>query len=104
MKKKYIFLYLLGVLFLIFGNRNLWNEWQDSREDALKLKALAGANKDVMKKFEVQKLKFDSVKKKWINPNYYFQVVNLGSLNFKAIRRGHSSVERDHNEDASESL
>ena len=102
MKVKSIFLYLLGLGLLLFGNRDLWDELQESWKEEKKQKDLLLVNKDVEKRFETQKLEYDSVSKKWTNPKYYFQVINAGSPNFKALKKS-TKVETDSDEDASDS-
>ncbi len=105
MKPKHLFLYLLGIALLLFGNRDLWDELQESWEKEKKQKALVEANKDVEKRFETQRLQYDSISKTWKNPTYYFQIVNLGNLNFKALKKkGRTTVEIDDDENASDSL
>jgi len=103
MKAKPIFLYLLGIGLFLFGNRNFWNDLQDSWKEQERQKAVLDVNKDIEKKFETQKLQRDSVSKTWKNPKYYFQVINLGSPNFKALKKGRTTVETDISEDASDS-
>lgn len=104
MRAKHIFLYLLGIGLLIFGNRDLWDELKEAREREKKQKALAEANKDVGKHFETQKLQYDSANHTWENASYYFQIVNLGNVNFKALRKkGRTHVEIDDDENASDS-
>lgn len=104
MKPKHIFLYLLGIGLLLFGNRDLWDKLKIAREKEKQQKALAEANKDVEKRFETQRLQYDSVAKTWKNPNYYFQTVHLGNVNFKALKqKGRSTVESNDDENASDS-
>ncbi|UII25955.1 hypothetical protein LVD15_22040 [Fulvivirga maritima] len=104
MKAKHIFFYLLGIGLLIFGNRDLWDELQEARELEKKQKALAEANKDVGENFETQKLQYDSANHTWKNDAYYFQIVNLGNVNYKALRKkGRTHVETDDDENVSDS-
>lgn len=105
MKFKPLFLYIIGVVLLVFGNRELWDELQEARELKEKQQALAEANNKVKKEiFETQKLQYDSINKKWNNPEYYFQVINAGSPNFKALKKkGNTKVETNTDEDASDS-
>lgn len=105
MKIKPLFLYLTGVVLLVFGNRELWDELQEARELKEKQQALAEAGNEVKKEiFETQKLQYDSITKKWNNPEYYFQVVNAGNPNFKALKKkGNTKVETNTDEDASDS-
>lgn len=105
MKLKSIFLYSSGLFLLIFGNRDLWDEVLKEREVAAKnRKLLTEANKDLEKRFEVQKLEYDSVKNQWSNPHYYFQLVNVSYINFKSLNASKkTSIESDDDEIASDS-
>lgn len=103
MKPKPIFLYLIGIGLLLFGNRDFWDELQESWKEEKKLKETLEVNKNVENGFETQKLEYDSVSKKWSNPNYYFQVINAGNPNFKALKKGKTTIETDTDEDASDS-
>ena len=103
MKAKPVFLYILGIGFLLFGNRDLWDELQESWKEEKRQQSLLDININIEKRFETQKLEYDSVSKKWRNPKYYFQVINLGSPNFKALKKGRTAIETDTDEDASDS-
>lgn len=103
MKFKPVFLYLLAIGFFLFGNREFWDKYLQSKEDEKEKVLLAEVNKGVEKRFETQKLQYDPVSKKWINPNFYFQVINIGKINFKAIKKNKTTVETDTDENASDS-
>lgn len=104
-KTKYIALYVLGILLLIFGQRSFWESLLKEAEDkkeALKLRK--EAEDASSKKFEVQKLEYDSVKGKWKNNTLYFQTIHTGSINFKALKnKTKTVVETNDDENASES-
>ncbi|KOS04890.1 hypothetical protein AM493_01660 [Flavobacterium akiainvivens] len=104
MKLKPVLLYLTGIALLIFGNRDLWDELQEERAEKQRQQDLAQLQKDVLKQqFDSQKLQYDSLTKKWKNPEFYFQVVNVGKVNFKALKKGKTKVETDTDEDATDS-
>lgn len=105
MKLKSIFLYSVGAIFLLFGNRALWDELQDERERIKQAdKLVAQAADAAAKKFEVQKLVLDSASGKLKNPHPYFQLINASYVNFKAINRGKkTTIELDDDEQASDS-
>lgn len=44
-------------------------------------------------RFETQKLGFDSIQKSFKNPNLYFEVVRLGTIDFKSYKRNIKKVE-----------
>lgn len=104
-KTKYIALYVLGILLLLFGQRNFWESLLKEAEDkkeALKLRK--EAQDAFSKKFEVQKLEYDSVKRVWKNNSLYFQTIHTGSINFKALKnKSQTVVETNDDENASES-
>lgn len=107
MKGKSILLYLLGICFLIIGNRNLWDEIQeDIEKENNSKKKNAQAKEAANKKFETQQLVYDQEKKQWKNPHLFFQVVNAGSnINFKALnnKSKKTTVEFNDDEDATDS-
>jgi hypothetical protein len=103
MKLKSILLFLLAIALFLFGNREFWEKYIKSKEDEKEAKLLLAANTDVEKRFEIQKLKYDSVSRKWSNPNFYFQVINVGKINFKALKKNKTTIETDTDENASES-
>jgi len=103
MKFKSVFLYLLAISFFLFGNREFWAKYIQSKEEEREKETLAKVNKGVEKRFETQKLQYDSVSKRWVNPNFYFQVINVGKINFKAIKKGKTTIETNSDENASDS-
>ncbi len=104
MKIKAFFLYGIGIALLIFGNRELWDKLKAEKEEKQQRQALADANEKVkLESFEVQKLEYDSVSGQWKNPDYYFQVINAGNPNFKALKKGSVKVESNTDENASDS-
>lgn len=104
MKLKRILLFTVGILLLLFGNRKFWNIYQDGRDKAKKEKDLAHVNDDVVSHFETQKLVFDAETATWKNPNVYFKVVNLGNVNYDALKKkSATSSETNTSENASSS-
>ncbi|WDF70014.1 hypothetical protein PQ465_06460 [Sphingobacterium oryzagri] len=105
MKFKNIFLYALGAMLLLFGNRALWDELQAERlANKQRERIAAQAAEAAAKSFEVQKLAFDSTTKKFYNPHPYFQLINASYVNFKALNRGKkTTIELDDDEYASDS-
>lgn len=104
MKLRSIILYIVGIFLLIFGNRDLWDELQEQKEEEKKArKTLAETGKHLKKEFEIQTLEYDSVNKKWTNPHVYFQLVNAGYINFNtADKEKSTTIETDDDEDASD--
>lgn len=105
MKIKSVFLYLIGISLLIFGNRDLWDELQEDKKKVDSDKKLREeALKNFDKKFTVQKLEYDSVAQKWKNPHHHFQLINVSYVNFKALNKGKiTTIESNDDEDASDS-
>nr|WP_322626458.1 hypothetical protein [uncultured Flavobacterium sp.] len=104
-RPKYILLYLTGALLLLFGNREFWEKYKQEREEKIyKYKMAKIAVVESNRKFEVQQLVYDSVKKKWKNPNISFVTVNLGKVNFAALKQqGSAKKETNDVENASDS-
>lgn len=104
MKAKSLLLYFLGIGLLLFGNRELWDKIQLDREEEKQRQTLADeAEKVKSETFKIEKIQFDSISKTWKNPEFYFQVINAGSPNFKALRKGVTKTETTTSEDASAS-
>lgn len=104
MKAKSLILYLLGIGLLLFGNRELWDKIQLEREEKERRQALADeARKVKAETFKIEKVQFDSISKTWKNPEYYFQIINAGNPNFKALRKGVTRQETSTIENASAS-
>lgn len=104
MKFKHILLFAVGLLFLLFGNRKFWENYQQEKLKEKKRKDLIHANDDVVSRFETQKLVFDTITSKWKNPVVYFQTVNLGNVNYKALqKKGKTVIETNTTENASSS-
>lgn len=104
MQLRSIILYIVGIFLLIFGNRDLWDELQEQREEEKKARrAQAEAGEHLKKEFEIQALEYDSINKKWTNPHVYFQLVNASYINFHAAGKEKSTtIETDDDEDASD--
>ncbi len=103
MKKKGILFYLASVILFLVGNRDLWDELCDFARHKEVLKEQAKVNDDIEKRFEVQKLHLDTITNKLKNPAFYFQLVGLGNVNFKATKKVITRVEHDDDENASDS-
>lgn len=105
MKLKSLLLYSLGILLLVFGNREIWDNLKKDRE-ALKdqEKLVADAEAETKRKFEIQELVFDSATSTWSNPYPYFQIVQVGNVNFKALKKkANTKIDSDDSETASDS-
>ncbi len=103
MRKRGILLYLTGIILFLAGNRNLWDELRDLERRKEELKKQARINDNIENRFEVQTLKYDSISKKIKNPEFYFQIIELGDVNFRAGKKAVTRVERDDDENATES-
>lgn len=103
MKIKQLLLYFLGIVLLVFGNRDLWDELKDFYQEKERKKKLLHVNDAVVDRFETQTLAYDPVSKRLKNPSHYFQLIGLGNINFKATRKGTSRIESDNDEDATSS-
>lgn len=105
-KAKYIVLYATGIILLIFGQRNFWEKIQQAQKESEAAKkrseeAFIASNK----KFEIQELTYDSTKNLWKNKYPYFQILQVGNVNFKALTKSEkTSIETNDDENASESL
>lgn len=104
---RYIALYAIAVVFLVFGNRDLWRKLQEAgrqKEASRKMaeEAVIASNKP----FEVQELDLDPVTGTWKNRHAYFQPVHVGNVNFKALRPKTKStgVETNDDENASDTF
>lgn len=105
MKLQSAILYCTGIVLLVFGNKeffeNLKKEQELIKEDELKF---LEAEKHKNKHFEVQNLEYDPVKSEWRNPAFYFQIINIGNVNFKALKKNSKlQIETNDDEQASES-
>lgn len=105
MKLQSAILYCTGIVLLIFGNKEFFENLKEEKELAKENeKKDLEAEKEKNKPFEVQKLEYDSVKAEWKNPNFYFQIVNVGNVNFKALKKNTKvQLETNDDEKASES-
>lgn len=105
-KTKHIFLYVIGITLLIFGQRSFWEDFKvasKQKEAAKKManEALLASEKG----FEVQTLEYDSIQKSWKNKATYFQILHVGNVNFKALKRFNKTfVETNDDENASDSF
>ncbi|SFJ18557.1 hypothetical protein [Myroides guanonis] len=105
-KTKHIFLYVIGITLLIFGQRSFWEDFKvasKQKETAKKIadEALLASEKG----FEVQTLEYDSIQKSWKNKATYFQTLHVGNVNFKALKRFNKTfVETNDDENASDSF
>lgn len=105
---QHFLLYLMGIILLIFGNRQFWEkiraEEEKKEQDSKRLEMAAVES---LKKFEVQKLAFDQVKKKWNNKHVSFQIIHLDGISFERAnspKAGIIKVETNDDENASDSL
>ncbi len=103
MKKRGILIYLVSVILFLVGNRDLWDELCDLARHKEALKKQAKINDDIEKRFEVQKLQLDTITNKLKNPAFYFQLIGIGNVNFKAGKKVVTKVEHDDDENASDS-
>ncbi|MEN4761040.1 hypothetical protein ABEG63_11955 [Chryseobacterium sp. C39-AII1] len=105
MKLQSVILYGIGVILLIFGNKEFFENLKEEKELAKEKERQAlEAENEKKKSFEVQKLEYDSAKSEWRNPNFYFQIVNVGNVNFKALKKNAKvQLETNDDEKASES-
>lgn len=105
MRLRVIILYIVGVILLIFGNKNLWNGLQREREEGKKARRAQNlVGNHIKNSFEVQTLRYDSVRQQWINPHVYFQLVNASYVNFSNENRGkRTTIETAAEENASDS-
>lgn len=105
MKIKSILLYIIGVLFLFFGNKNFWNDLKVEKEkEKIRQKESEAAKINIKKKFEVQSLQYDSINGQWKNPHFYFQLINVSYVNFSPANKAKKTViESNDDENASDS-
>ena len=96
MKLQSIVLYLSGIGMLIFGNRDFLDKIKAQKAQEKEAENLKSeSKKESEKKFETQVLSFDAKTSTWRNPNIYFQIINAGNPNFKALK----SVQNDKKND-----
>ncbi len=103
MRKRGILFYLAGIILFLAGNRDLWDELLDLVRQKEELKKQAHINDDIERRFQVQKLQYDSISQKLKNPSFYFQLVGIGNVNFKAGKKIVTRVEKDDDENATDS-
>ena len=105
MKLQSLILYCTGVVLLVFGNKEFFENLKQEKELAKENeRKFLEAEEEKNKPFEVQKLEYDSAKSEWRNPAFYFQIVNVGNVNFKALKKNTKvQIETDDDEKASES-
>lgn len=107
MNFKSISLYIVGAALLLFGQRDLWTKLKEERnKEKQDLKLAKQAQEEAQREFEVQKLKFDSTTRNWVNPTPYFQLVNASYINFDVLRKkslGQTRIESGNEENASDS-
>lgn len=96
MKLKRILLFTIGIVLLLFGNRKFWDIYQEGKLKAKKQEELAHANDDVVSRFETQKLVYDTETSTWNNPNIYFRIINLGNVNYDALKKKNGSVKESN--------
>lgn len=100
-----ITLFASAVLFLIFGNRDLWRKLEEAgRQREASRRMAEEARIASSKPFEVQELHFDPASAGWKNPHAYFQPVHVGNVNFKALRPKSTGVETNDDENASDTF
>lgn len=105
---KHILLYLIGIVLLIFGNRQFFEKYKEEIDvKAKKDKKTKDAETESARQFEVQNLVYDSENKVWKNKNISFSTVSVGKINFeelKKIEQGKLKKESHDVENASDSL
>lgn len=105
-KTKHIVLYAVGIILLIFGQRSFWDGIQETtKQKEAGRKMAEESRKASSKAFEVQELVYDPAHNAWKNNNPYFQTLHVGSVNFKALKKGgNTSIETNDDENASDSF
>ncbi len=103
MKKKSIALYLIGIFLLLIGNRKVWDELCALKKEKERLRKQAKVNDGIEKRFEIQKLEYDSINKRLNNPALYFQLIALGKPDFKSSSKAITRIEKDDDEYATDS-
>ena len=105
-KPQYILLYFIGIFLLIFGNRDFIEKIQANEDEKIKQKKSAElAENERNRKFETQKLSYDSIAKRLVNKNISFQTV-IVQANFNAQKSANkvTKIETNDDENASDSL
>ncbi|MFZ4861714.1 hypothetical protein ACL9RF_05965 [Sphingobacterium sp. Mn56C] len=104
-KGQSLVLYTIGLLLLLFGQRNFWEKLQENfTEKEAEKKQLAAAKAAREQKFEVQELQYNTKTETWENPNLYFQRITVGKVNYKPLQAAiKTTVEYNDEENASES-
>lgn len=99
-KAKYIVLYAMGIILLIFGQRNFWEEIQKAKKQKETAKKQANeARIALQKKFEIQTVVYDSLQKTWKNEYHYFQTIHVGNVNFKALKKTVKTTRETHDDE-----
>ncbi len=106
---KYIFLYLIGISLLIFGNRQFWEKFQEEKKKKLlEEKMIQEAKIESFKQFETQSILFDEKNMVWKNNHVSFHSIHVGKVNFPALKleklEGSIRKETNDDENASDSL
>ncbi|WP_437919996.1 hypothetical protein [Sphingobacterium sp. LRF_L2] len=104
-KSRDILLYSVGVALLLFGNRQYWEKFlAEQKKKSDKAAAAVEAQAEFQKEFEVQELRYDSVKNTWKNEYVNFQTISIGTSNVNRPERKYTTtVETNDDEQASDS-
>ncbi len=105
-KPQYILLYSVGIVLLVFGNRQFWEKFQEEeKKKLLEEKMVQEAKIESFKPFETQNLLFDEKNKVWKNNHISFHTIHVGKVNFPALKlEGSVKKETNDDENASDSL
>ena len=103
---KHILLYLIGIILLVFGNKQFWERFQEEEKKKLLDERLAkDAKVESFRKFETQDILFDKKNKIWKNNHISFNTINLGKVDFISEKQnGNVKKETNDDETASDSL
>lgn len=103
---RHIFLYIIGIVLLVFGYPSFWTEIKEENKKKEETKRMQeDAQLASTKKFEIQQAEFDSLTKQWKNKTPYFQTIHVGKVNFKAVLiNKKTSIETNDDENASDSF
>lgn len=100
-------LYFVGIVLFLFGQRSVWEKYKEAQKQ-IELEKRQQREVEIAsnKPFEIQKVAYDSVNKKWKNDHFYFQTVHVGNVNFKAgsKKETKTTIENHDDENASDSF
>lgn len=103
---RHIIFYIIGIVLLFFGYPGFWDEIKENnrkKEEAKKMQQEVDIASS--KAFEVQELILDPLTDTWKNDQHYFQTINVGKINFKALQKAKKTmIETNDDENASDSF